>query len=189
MSNKNEQTPKVETRGRKKGSSSPRPDRAVNILPGDMGKFMGNALEISNLPMVNTDNPEEVRERIRTYFEIVSKNDMKPSVAGMALALGIDRRTLWEWATTGRKGKEVTDIIKKGYQILNLLMEDYMQTGKINPVAGIFLMKNNFEYKDQQEMVLTPNNPLGDQKNTEELRQKYLDSVVVDELPEAENEE
>lgn len=195
MSNKNEQTPEVKRgRGRPKGTGgNKRPDisarNEMNISPGDMGKFLGNALEIASLPPVDTSDPKNVQERIGKYFEIVARHDMKPSVAGMAMALGIDRRTLWEWVTTGRKGKEVTDILKKGYQILNHLMEDYMQNGQINPVAGIFLMKNNFNYKDQQEMVLTPNNPLGDQKNTEELRQKYLDSVVVDELPEAENEE
>lgn len=189
MSNKNEQTPKVETRGRKKGSSSPRPDRMANVSPGDMGKYMGNALEIYSLPPVDVTDAKAVDIRIGEYFNIVAKNGMKPSVAGMALALGVDRRRLWEMAQRETKGKDVSDAIKKGYLILNQLMEDYMQNGQINPVAGIFLMKNNFGYKDQQEMVLTPNNPLGDQKNTEELRQKYLDSVVVDELPEAENEE
>ena len=37
---------------------------------------------------------------------------------------------------------------------LNSLMEDYMQNGKINPVAGLFLLKNNFNYKDTQEYVV-----------------------------------
>ena len=32
-----------------------------------------------------------------------------------------------------------------------------MQNGKINPVSGIFLGKNNFGYQDKQEMVITPN--------------------------------
>jgi hypothetical protein len=37
------------------------------------------------------------------------------------------------------------------------LWENYMQNGKINPVSGIFLGKNNFGYQDKQEMVITPN--------------------------------
>ena len=40
---------------------------------------------------------------------------------------------------------------------MELLWENYMQNGKINPVSGIFLGKNNFGYQDKQEMVLTPN--------------------------------
>ena len=40
---------------------------------------------------------------------------------------------------------------------LTAQMEDYMQNGKINPVSGIFLMKNNMGYQDKQEVVVTPN--------------------------------
>lgn len=190
MSKKKEQTPEVKKRGRPKGTGgNKRPDKGINISPGDMGKYMNNALEIFNLPPIDTNNAEEVAIRLGEYFTICGKNEMKPSVAGMAMALGTNRGTLWEWVTTGRKGTEVTDTLKRGYQLLNQMMEDYMQNGQINPVAGIFLMKNNFNYRDQQEMVLTPNNPLGEQRNAEELRQKYLDSVVVDALPETNSEE
>ena len=45
--------------------------------------------------------------------------------------------------------------------------------GKINPVVYIFRAKNFFGMKDQQEHVITPNNPLGDTTNPEELAQKY----------------
>ena len=42
------------------------------------------------------------------------------------------------------------------------LWENYMQTGRINPVSGIFLGKNNFGYQDKQDVVITPNNPESD---------------------------
>lgn len=38
-------------------------------------------------------------------------------------------------------------------------------------------MKNNFEYQDKSEVVLTPNNPFGDEVPTEVLCEKYLDNV------------
>lgn len=52
-----------------------------------------------------------------------------------------------------------------------------MQNGKINPVAGIFLMKNNMNYTDQQEVVLKPESPLGEAASAEDLRKKYLEDV------------
>ena len=53
-----------------------------------------------------------------------------------------------------------------------------MLSGKINPVTGIFLLKNNFGYADKSEIVLTPNNtPLGDQPDMEALKRKYLESA------------
>ena len=72
------------------------------------------------------------------------------------------------------------DLIKKAYLILNLQMENYMQNGKINPVAGIFLMKNNMDYQDKSEVVLTPNTQLGDQMTPEQLQQKYLEAAGVE---------
>ena len=59
-----------------------------------------------------------------------------------------------------------------------------MQNGKINPVSGIFLMKNNMGYQDKQEVVLTPNTQLGDSTTPEELQQKYLEATAADYDPE-----
>ena len=50
-----------------------------------------------------------------------------------------------------------------------------MQNGKINPVSGIFLMKNNMGYMDQSEIVITPNNPLGSEEAPEAITQKYAE--------------
>ena len=102
--------------------------------------------------------PAQVKERIGQYFEICAEDDMKPSVAGMALAFGVHRKTLWAWANgidSAYLPPASRDLIKKAYQFLNAQMEDYAQNGKVNPVTAIFLMKNHFGYADKQEVVLT----------------------------------
>ena len=153
----------------------------VHTEEGDNRKYILHSLKLADLPKCDLKSTGEVTERIKTYFEICAEDDMKPSVAGLALAMDIDRTYLWE-IREGRKGKnpEVANTIKKAMKILDLQMVDYMQNGKINPVSGIFLMKNNFGYADKQEVVVTPNNPLGEQKDDAELRKNYLDSVIVD---------
>lgn len=133
----------------------------VHTNPGDNSKFLQNSLEISNLGRIKIDihNAEETRNRITDYFNICIKNDMKPSVAGLALAFGITRQRLWERANgTGHQAleQEVIDEYQWAYVLLNAQMEDYMQNGKINPVSGIFLMKNNMGYQDRQEYIITP---------------------------------
>ncbi len=162
-----------------------RPDlsesQTVHTEPGDNRKYILHSLRLAELPKLNLTSVEEVTQRIKDYFTICAEDDMKPSVAGLALAMDIDRTYLWE-IRSGRKGKnpEVANTLKKAMKILDLQMVDYMQNGKINPVSGIFLMKNNFGYADKQEVVLTPNNPLGDTKDTKELEERYIDSVVDD---------
>ena len=53
--------------------------------------------------------------------------------------------------------------------------------GKINPVVYIFRAKNYFGMKDQQEVVLTPNQPLGDAPDQKQLEERIAGSVVVEE--------
>ena len=175
-------------RGRPKGTGgNKRPDRttamSVQTEPGDNRKYLQHTMRMWNWPEVDMREPEQVAERIEQYFGICIEDDMKPSVAGLACAFGVDRKTIWAWAN-GVDSKtlptESRNLIKKAYQNLNAQMENYMQNGKINPVAGIFLMKNNMGYVDKQEMVLTPNQQLGDQVSPEDLQRKDLEDTAGD---------
>ena len=164
-----------------KGKTRSRPDRTVQTEPGDNAKYIRNSLRIARLGKVDMTDAQAVEDRIFEYFTICEEDDMKPSVAGLALALDVDRTYLWE-IRVGRKGKNpaVANTLKRAMKLLDLQMVDYMQNGKINPVSGIFLMKNNFGYADKQEVVVTPSTPLGDQKDMKELEAQYRDSVPID---------
>lgn len=175
-------------RGRPKGTGgNKRPDRtdavSVHADPGDNRKYLKHTMRMWDWPEVDMREPEQVSERIRQYFGICIEDDMKPSVAGMACAFGVDRTTLWKWLNNVDSAyipAQSRHLIKKAYQNLNAQMENYMQNGKINPVAGIFLMKNNMGYQDKQEVVLTPNSQLGEAASPEELQQKYIESSASD---------
>ena len=135
--------------------------------PLSVSTLIHKNLEIARLPRIDLKNAEEVEERILRYFEIEESYGNKPTFAGMGVALnGIDRTTLYA-IVTGNYGnimgeytrlpKNVIDTIKKYHTILTQMWEEYMQSGKINPVSGIFLGKNNYGYRDQVEHVVTPN--------------------------------
>ena len=169
-----------------KKEKAKRPEKSrqmsVQTNPGDNSKYLNHNIQVASLPSIDTTNPKEVEMRIFEYFQICGENDMKPSMAGMALAIGVDRATLWSWSVGNTRGDTHYDTIKKAVQMLDAQMVDYMQNGKINPVSGIFLMKNNFGYKDQQEVVVTPQAPLGEQRDVDALRNEYMETVV-EELP------
>lgn len=169
-------------RGHPKGAGGyKRPDSTVQAEPGDNRKYLEHNLKMWNWPPVDMKKPENVLERVTLYFQTCADDDMKPSVAGLALAFGIERNTLWKWMNGVQSDyipSESRNMLKKAYQILNVQMENYMQNGKINPVAGIFLMKNNMGYQDKQEVVLTPTQQLGEQVPAETLEKKYLEDVI-----------
>lgn len=85
-------------RGRPKGTGgNKRPDSTAQLQPGDNRKYLTHDLRMWDWPDVNMKEPEQVKARIGQYFQICAEDDMKPSVAGMALAFGVDRKTLWCW--------------------------------------------------------------------------------------------
>ena len=159
--------------------------------PGDNQKYIGVSLQLFNLPAIDLKDPEQVQARLTEYFKIQFDADLKPTVAGMAMALGIDRRRLWEIKsgvpTSNRWVEELPtltkDSIKKAYELMENLWENYMQNGKINPVSGIFLGKNNFGYQDKTEYVVTPNVNNDSDYNAEDIKKRYLtDSSTLEQL-------
>ena len=159
--------------------------------PGDNAKYIGVSLKLFNMSKVDLYNPEAVQDRLEEYFRIHVEADIKPTVAGMAMALGIDRRRLWEIKSGAMMGGHTPydlptltlDSIKKAYDFMENLMENYMQNGKINPVSGIFLMKNNFAYLDKVEHVITPNVHNDSDYDAEDIKKRYLtDSTTIEQL-------
>ena len=151
--------------------------------PGDNTKIVMTSMKFFDMPRVDLKNPDAVRERLCEYFQIYGDADLKPTVAGMAMALGINRRTLWAIANDQPSGgngykmiipEETTNLVKKAYEMLEMSMENYANAGKINPVMAIFMMKNHFGYQDKTEYVLTPNQQSGNDYDADEIRKRYL---------------
>ncbi len=157
--------------------------------PGDNTMIVQVNMQFFDMPKVDLHDPDAVHERLCEYFRIYGEADLKPTVAGMAMCLGVDRRRLWEiktGAAVGGTGKqnlppETLDLIKKAYEMLEMSMETYANAGKINPVMAIFMMKNHFGYQDKTEYVLTPNQKQDSDYDAEDIRKRYLsDSATID---------
>ena len=172
-------------KGKPRGGNSPVIGmNGYDLEPGDNTKFLMVQMELFNMPNIDLENVEEVQQRLSDYFALYARNDMKPTVAGMALALNGKSRQ-WLWAVCNNQPvngqgspillpPEVTDTIKRARFLLENLWESYMSSGKVNPVAGIFLGKNNFGYQDKTEYVLTPNTNTDNDYSADEIRERYI---------------
>lgn len=106
--------------------------------------------------VLDKDDPESVEERIKAFMELCTDCQTRPLVSGLATALGTHRRGLLDIVRgTCAYGfnEECIDIIRYYYQALELGWEYAMTNNGMNVVAGIFLGKNQFGYRDQQEVV------------------------------------
>ena len=190
----------VKKKMKPRGGNNILTDAALKVEPGDNAKYIKNAMQLGALPKIDLRDSDAVADRITEFFTIQFENDLKPTVSGLAMALGLDRRRLWE-IKTGNFGTQKSleelptstkDSIKKAYEMMENLWENYMQNNKINVVAGIFLGKNNFGYQDKQEHVITPNTHSDSEYSAEDIRKRYLtdsDARLLEESTTSNSEE
>lgn len=125
--------------------------QSPDVKPGEMSVMVKLMNDIRELDRPKTDG--EVEQRIAAFFQWCIDNDVRPGVELMALSLGTTRQTLWNWQKEGgRKG----EIITQAKQMIAALTENWGQTGKINPAAFCFIMKNNFGYSDNVTVETIP---------------------------------
>ncbi len=140
----------------KSGKSGSGSNKALKRVSNTL--FLSHAMELANLPPVRWNETKNVSQRAEMYFAICIKNDMRPSIVGLALSFGMSRAAFDDF----RSGindvgatPEAFGVIEKAVAVINAQFEDYMLNGLITPVSGIFLLKNDFGYKDTSEQVVT----------------------------------
>ena len=180
-------------KGKPRGGNSPViGNNGLNLDAGDNTKYMTVNMALFNMPDIDMDNVEEVQQRLTDYFALYTEADMTLALNGMS------RRTLWAIVNdqpTGGAGyktalpPEVASSIKKAYKIMENLWETYMNSGKVNPVAGIFLGKNNYGYQDKTEYVLTPNQQSDNDYSPDEIRQRYITANQHERLSDSDSDE
>ena len=150
-------------------------------------KSMAMIQTLMNWDKIDLGDAVAVKQRCFDYFSLMSSYGKRPLVSALAMALGMDRRRLYEITRgqiTANKEthipQECKDIIIDAYRIIEVAWEDAMASGKINPVAGIFIAKNNFGYRNDAEVIVSTRNTLGEPQSQEELEARLLASVVHD---------
>ena len=144
---------------------------------GYNAKVTAFMMEIMPKEPLDTQDVAEMERRFMNYVQKCSEWDMKVGNQAAYMAIGITKEQAWEWENVVKGNPACSDFVKKVRQFCGVFREGLMQDGKVNPVTGIFWQKNYDGMKDQTEMVLTPNNPLGEQKDMKALEQKYLESA------------
>lgn len=142
-----------------------------NVKPGEVGEIVRNFESLWELPPVHKNEPEEAKKRISEYFKFCQRADRKPSVEGLALALGTTRQNLWLWE---QSDVEMGEIIGRAKTLINAMLTDFAMNSKISPVFGIWLQKNHFGYSETKQIEIIP-----PQENHKTLEQQITESNLI----------
>lgn len=163
---------------RGRGGTQNFPSVIAGAKSEDISRCLRNCLMFYDKPIVKSD--DECRQRLYDFFDTCEQTGQLPTVEKMIMALGAVKSTVWEWEQGNGCSSVRTNLIKKAKEFIASFESEMVTEGKINPVVYIFRAKNYFGMKDQQDVVLKPESPLGDK-----VDQARLESTIIQELPEA----
>ena len=105
---------------------------------------------------------EETAERITEMFQYCADNQSVPTVEKLALCLGIDRNTLFDWQHKESKGKKRSVIIKNAKEIIAAIDAEAVVQGKLNNIAYIFRAQNYYGLSNNVTVEHKASTPLGE---------------------------
>lgn len=144
---------------------------------GFSAKQIDFLMEIMPTEPLDPNDAAEMDRRFRHYLETCKKYDMKVGNLNAYFAVGIDARCVDDYMKRPEANPARTAILKKIKAICGAFRENAMQQGEIDRIVGIFYGKNWDGLKDVQETVVTRNDPLGDVKTIEALKDRYLPPI------------
>ena len=124
---------------------------------------------------------DDIEQKVEDYFNYCNENNKPFTMSGLALFLDCSRMTLYQYENelikfnniSEEDKKRIIDTVKRAKRMVEAYQEEQLFLGK-SPVGTIFSLKNNFNWKDAQEINNNTNisaiNPI-QQLSTEEIKQ------------------
>ena len=142
---------------------------------------------------VNLNNVDEVEATATAYMTSCKQAGVYPTMLGFAAACGYSRKSIYEFISKNRgKSVDYLDGLRSSWAAIVAHMG---LTRQCSESVSIFLLKNCGQgMADRAEIDIAPKteSPLGERKDPEELRRKYLEDVYgadADKILEAEDRE
>ena len=129
---------------------------------------------------------DDIENKVNDYFNYCNENSKPFTMSGLALFLDCSRTTLYNYDKELVKFKDINEddklrilnSVKRAKRKVEAYQEEQLFLGK-SPVGTIFSLKNNFNWKDSQEINNNTNisaiNPI-QQLSTEEIKQLLLEN-------------
>lgn len=131
---------------------------------------------LSNLGKITFEARDDAlfERRVEEYFNVCQEMGIRPGIETLCLALRVDKVTLDKWergqsSVTERR----SDAVKQAKQLVYAFLEQCGMSGKINPVAYVWLSKNWMKYTDRLEINADLGNNDTPRIGIAELTDKY----------------
>lgn len=139
----------------------------------DIQRVLSDTLKWYDRGAERPTTDDGILERSREYFQECINNGVRPTVEAYCLALGYARQTVNDWKHGTSCSAARTDIIKKAFDVFATFDAGMAANNKLNPVLYFFRAKNYYDMRDQQDLIITPKQPLGGDITADDVAAKY----------------
>ena len=137
--------------------------------------YLYHSARIAEMPRCNLMSATEISERSLEYFKACSDDGVRPSLTGLALSLGTTVKGFQSLFNDRRMPEECLNALGKAAAKVEDVTISLMLDTRIQPVTGLFILKNHFGYKDTSDVNINSIRKSGD--TPQEIAEKYK-SVV-----------
>ena len=115
-------------------------------------RHINHTESLAMMPRLEVWDVESIGRRTMEYLNKCKEDGVRVNLSAYALSLGTTPDGLNELVSDKRLTDETRAALLKGISMVEAIMIEMMMEQRINPVTGIFLLKNHFGYKDQSEI-------------------------------------
>ena len=168
------------TKGRGGNSNFPVAASNYDMSDTDLVKRMLSET-INAYKQERVKNDDELAERLSNYFQMCAETGQRPSIEEMAMTTGYSLSTVWDWENGRNRGfsPRTSELIKKGKDFMKVFDAKMVMENKLNPVTYFFRAKNYYGMRDVQDVVVTPNNPIGEVDETV-VQKRITEGVIIE---------
>lgn len=138
--------------------------------------ILQHTIELSQLPRIDWQDAQALYDRTVEYFNICVKNQTRASFEGYQLATGLLRSKV-QAIREGRVNlsADTREVLEWGLSMLTAQIADLMLAGHTHYGAGMFLLRNNAGYRNNDLPVVAAENTnvLGETQTNAEIAAKY----------------
>lgn len=146
-------------------------DDTTDNLIHDLIPLMKRAYEMRATRGTNW-TPMELQTAICEYFEYCASKDLKPSMSGLRLWLGISYETLSVWLRHLDKYGTITEIMRDAKDCMEV---QYINRAEKYPTANIFMLKSKHGYVEKTQVEINSNQNITTNEVDDVIKRLNLD--------------
>lgn len=131
--------------------------------------------EMMSWPQIDTNDPEQVAERLNLLFAYSADKGIYVLPSTMAMALGVTLRAIEHWrAGSRRKDPEVVKLINAAYESSMATLQMASLLGQVQPIQALAI-QHAMGMQDNPDKVAPPEEVDDRSATAQEIMDKYAD--------------